>query len=78
MIQTNTLTSHCKGLNRLIDPKQITRPRGIEKRRVRKNICRVVRKPPNRASVTSINITVVLVLIKTNREFPDSGNSLCL
>lgn len=56
MTQTSPRLSTRKGENLLIEPKQITRPKGIENARVSRNTFKVSQKPPKSCNVTGRNI----------------------
>ena len=58
MIQTTVLVSHRRGVNRLMEPKEMIRPRGRAPIRVTANSFRVCRKPSFRAPMTVRNISM--------------------
>ena len=55
MIHTSVRVSQRKGVKRLMEPKEITSPRGTAPMMVMKKSCRVLRKPLLRAATTVWN-----------------------
>ena len=65
MIQINTLVTYFNGLNLLIDPNEIKRPRGRAKTKVSANNKHVVPKPSNNCNTTCENVIVIMLYCKT-------------
>lgn len=80
MTQTKPFEKYFRGLNLLIEPKAITKPKGKAKTRVSTNISRVFEKPSKRLCVTFQNIFYITFLLINLKESPKDRRrfALCL